>query len=558
MGIGRRGPIGRYPGGPGCALLLGLGLGLLPWPAAGSAVPKPAAPGCEARIAAVFREILARNLSTSAGPPLNAFQQLNPYALEQAAAFDRARAAGAPAGPLDCLPLAVKDNFATADQPMAAGSLALLGNQPAADAEAVARLRAAGAIVVGTTTIDEFAFGIRGLSGAAGRVGNAYDPWLSPGGSSSGSAVAVAAGFVPLALGSDNCGSLRLPAVYNGAVTLRPTQGRFSSAGLLPLGFVNGTPGLIARDTALLARGLAVLDPTWRSEQAVAPPDLRGRRLAVLARAGDQDLAPTTEAATAALRQAVELLRAAGAEVVEALVVPGLDTRLGSDFVKGSGRRIDAQLARYPGSRRSWEDICGSGRLPPEWTPADCRSLMASDPAAEVRARRRMAANRRRLEQALVAQRLDGLLLLSDRRGGAQRDPSPAITCMVSSTSGLPAVALPVAVDGRGLPVGLEILGAGGRDEDLIAMAGVLEARRGPLPAPRPVAPLASPLDLAGHNRLVPLLGWNAWRSRRGEALGDLEPARFRRLTRELLQRPGDGGKSEPAPTPVPPAPASP
>ena len=64
MGIGRRGPIGRYPGGPGCALLLGLGLGLLPWPAAGSAVPKPAAPGCEARIAAVFREILARNLST--------------------------------------------------------------------------------------------------------------------------------------------------------------------------------------------------------------------------------------------------------------------------------------------------------------------------------------------------------------------------------------------------------------------------------------------------------------------------------------------------------------
>ncbi|MEA5392470.1 amidase [Cyanobium gracile UHCC 0139] len=547
---------------------MGIGTGLLlaglvlPFPpaalAAAAPAPELAPPSCEARIRAVQAEILGRNLATGLGPPLNAFQQLNPYALEQAAAFDRARAAGAPAGPLDCLPLAVKDNFATADQPMAAGSLALLGNQPAADAEAVARLRAAGAIVVGTTTMDEFAFGIRGLSGAAGRVGNAYDPWLSPGGSSSGSAVAVAAGFVPLALGSDNCGSLRLPAVYNGAVTLRPTQGRFSSAGLLPLGFVNGTPGLIANGTGLLARGLAVLDPTWRPEQAVAPADLRGRRLAVLARAGDQDLAPTTEAAAVALRQAVALLRAAGAEVVEAMVVPGLDTRLGSDFVKGSGRRIDAQLARYPGSRRSWDDICGSGRLPPEWTPADCRSLMASDPAAEVRARRRMAANRRRLEQALVAQRLDGLLLLSDRRGGAQREPSPAITCMVSSTSGLPAVALPVAVDGRGLPVGLEILAASGRDEDLVAIAALLEARRGPLPAPRPVAPLASPLDLAGHNRLVPLLGWNAWRSRRDEALGDLEPARFRRLTRELLRRPGDGGKSEPVPNLAPPAPASP
>ncbi len=525
-------------GGVGCAIALTAALS--PAWAAASAAPaagREGDPSCAARIAAVQAEILRRNLATGSGPPLNAFQQLNPYALEQAAAHDRARAAGAPAGPLDCLPLAVKDNFATADQPMAAGSLALVGNQPAADAEAVARLRAAGAIVVGTTTMDEFAFGIRGLSGAAGRVGNAYDPWLSPGGSSSGSAVAVAAGFVPLALGSDNCGSLRLPAVYNGAVTLRPTQGRFPDAGLLPLGFVNGTPGLIARDMGLLSRALAVLDPTWRSEQAAAPPDLRGRRLAVLARAGDQDLAPTTEAAAVALRQAVQLLRAAGAEVAEALVVPGLDTRLGSDFVKGSGRRIDAQLARYPGSRRSWDDICGSGRLPPEWTPAECRTLMASDAAAEARARRRMAANRRRLEQALVAGRLDGLLLLSDRRGGAGREPSPAITCMVSSTSGLPAVALPVAVDGRGLPVGLEILGAVGRDEGLIAIAGVLEARRGPLPAPRPVAPLASPLDLAAHNRLVPLLGWNAWRSRRGEALGDLEPARFRALTRGLLVR---------------------
>ncbi|MEA5412670.1 hypothetical protein VB737_12915, partial [Synechococcus sp. BA-120 BA3] len=84
-------------------------------------------------------------------------------------------------------------------------------------------------------------------------------------------------------------------------------------------------------------------------------------------------------------------------------------------------------------------------------------------------------------------------------------------------------------------------------DEDLIAVAALLEARRGPLPSPRPVAPLAFPLDLAGHNRLVPLLGWNAWKSRRGEALGDLEPARFRRLTDDLLRRRGDGGKSMPA-----------
>lgn len=333
----------------------------------------------------------------------------------------------------------------------------------------------------------------------------------------------------------------------------------------MPLGFINGTPGLIAQDLPALARGLAVLDPTWRAERAVAPPDLRGKRLAVLVRAGAQDLTPVSDSAATALQQAVALLRAAGAEVIEELVVPGLDTRLGPDFVRGSAPRIDAQLALYPGTRCNWNDICGSGRLPPEWTAAECRSLLAPDRAAEQRARQQMAANRRLLEQALHARRLDGLLLLPDRRGGAQRDPSPAITCMVSSTSGLPAVALPLALDGRGLPVGLVVLGAAGRDEELIAIAAVLEGRRGPLlpaPRPRPALPAAPPLDISTHNRLVPLLGWQAWRSRRGEALGELEPSRFRQLTRQLQRRlsapNGAAGQSEQQGERMEPMPAPP
>ena len=84
----------------------------------------------------------------------------------------------------------------------------------------------------------------------------------------------------------------------------------------MPLGFINGTPGLIAQDLPALARGLAVLDPTWRAERAVAPPDLRGKRLAVLVRAGAQDLTPVSDSAATALQQAVALLRAAGAEVI--------------------------------------------------------------------------------------------------------------------------------------------------------------------------------------------------------------------------------------------------
>ena len=180
-------------------------------------------------IRAVQADIAARDLDTSQGPPLNAFLTLNPNAVAQAEALDRRTAAGEPRGPLFCMPVAVKDNFNTYDMPTTVGSLALIGNQPPRDAPFVERLRKAGAIIVGKTNMDEFAMGIRGLSGAGGRVGNAYDTEQSAGGSSSGSAVAVGAGFVPFAVGSDNCGSLRIPAAYNGAVSLRATYGRFDT-----------------------------------------------------------------------------------------------------------------------------------------------------------------------------------------------------------------------------------------------------------------------------------------------------------------------------------------
>jgi len=182
------------------ALLLTLSLLSL---LAGAARAQSAASGsgsCAAVIRAVLADIAGRDLDTSQGPPLNAFLTLNPNAVAQAEALDRRTAAGEPRGPLFCMPVAVKDNFDTYDMPTTVGSLALIGNQPPRDAPFVERLRKAGAIIVGKTNMDEFAMGIRGLSGAGGRVGNAYDTQQSAGGSSSGSAVAVGAGFVPLAV----------------------------------------------------------------------------------------------------------------------------------------------------------------------------------------------------------------------------------------------------------------------------------------------------------------------------------------------------------------------
>lgn len=495
------------------------------------------AESCRQRIGAVLDRILSRNLAVGVAPPRNAFQSLNPSALAQAEALDRAIAAGQARGPLHCLPVAVKDNVASFDLPMTVGSLALLGNQPLADAPLLARLRAAGAILVGKTTMDEFAFGIRGLSGAAGRVGNAINPWMSAGGSSSGSGVAVGASFVPLAVGSDNCGSLRLPAVYNGAVSLRPSQDRFDSEGVFPIGVVNGTPGLIARDLPMLERGLAVIGGDWRPDLAEQPGALAGRRIGLLRRAGTAALDPTNPEARRLLEQAVALLRSAGAEVVNGLELPAFDPRLGPGFVRGATPRIDALLASYPASRRSWEEVCGSGRIPPEWSAAHCLELLGSDAVAERDARRQMATNRRHLERLLAEQRLDALLLLPDRQGGARSEPSEAITCFVSSASGVPAVVLPIGMDQRGMPVGVELLGATGRDEDLVAMATALEAERGPLPVVRVGANADVSVDLSipAHNQLVTSLGWLAHASRRGEALGDLEPGRFRELTRLLL-----------------------
>jgi Asp-tRNA(Asn)/Glu-tRNA(Gln) amidotransferase A subunit family amidase len=135
--------------------------------------PEPDA--CLSRIAAVLADIAGRDLDTSADPPLNAFLTLNPNAFAQARALDRKHAAGEPKGPLFCVPVAVKDNFDTYDMPTTVGSLALLGNRPPDDAPFVQRLRAGGAVIVGKTNMDGFAMGIHGLSGAGGRVGNAYD-----------------------------------------------------------------------------------------------------------------------------------------------------------------------------------------------------------------------------------------------------------------------------------------------------------------------------------------------------------------------------------------------
>lgn len=169
-------------------------------------------------------------------------------------------------GPVDGIGFAVKDNIETSELPTTAGTEALRGSWPRRDAGVVAALRSAGGVVVGKTNLHELAFGITGDNGSFGPTRNPHDPRRSAGGSSSGSAAAVAAGIVPFALGTDTGGSIRIPAAHCGVVGLRPTTGRYPATGVAPLSWTRDTVGILARNVADAARIDAVVTADERFE----------------------------------------------------------------------------------------------------------------------------------------------------------------------------------------------------------------------------------------------------------------------------------------------------
>ncbi len=232
----------------------------------------------------------------------------------QAEASDLLRAAGAPMGPLAGLPVSIKDLFDVAGHETRAGSRVLAGSGPAAvDATAVARLRAAGAILVGHTNMTEFAYSGLGLNPHYGTPDNPRAPGRIPGGSSSGAAVSVAEGMACAALATDTGGSVRIPAALCGLVGFKPTQRRVDTTGGVPLSRTLDSIGPIARTVACCA----LLDGILANETTAPMPEpgLRGLRLAVPQRYVLDDL-DTTTADTFA--RTVERLAALGAAVQDA------------------------------------------------------------------------------------------------------------------------------------------------------------------------------------------------------------------------------------------------
>jgi amidase len=273
-----------------------------------------------------------------AGPRINAILELNPGALAEAAALDRERKAKGPRGPLHGIPVLLKDNIATAGgMQTTAGSLALLGAVPPRDAFLVTRLREAGAVILGKTNLSEWANirSTRATSGWSARGGLTRNPYAldrNTSGSSSGSAAAVAASLAAVAVGTETDGSIISPSSVNGLVGIKPTVGLVSRGGIIPISHSQDTAGPMARtvaDAAALLSALAGTDPRDAATAQAAdhardytkyldPKGLEGARIGVIRAAfgGSNDLA------SAVAEEALQLLKAKGATLVDPVEVP--------------------------------------------------------------------------------------------------------------------------------------------------------------------------------------------------------------------------------------------
>jgi amidase len=307
----------------------------------GTAPAAGAAPTAAQLVRSLLDRIAA--VDRSGTLPLRAVLETNPGALAAAEAADRVRTTGGPLGLLHGVPILIKDNIETADHMMTtAGSLALVGWYAPADAPLVARLRKAGAIILGKSNLSEWAnirstHSLSGWSARGGQTRNAVDPLRSPSGSSSGSAAAVAAGLCPMAVGSETDGSIVSPSSVNGIVGIKPTVGLVSRTGIIPIAASQDSAGPMARtvaDAALLLTAMAGRD-TADAATAGAPEHIDYRRFVrkdglAGARLGISRLSFSgNERLNRLLDQCVEQLRAAGATIVDPADLPdtsGLDS----------------------------------------------------------------------------------------------------------------------------------------------------------------------------------------------------------------------------------------
>lgn len=280
------------------------------------------------------------------GLPIRGVLAINPLAIEQAKALDAlyARDQGIADRFLHCMPVLLKDNYDTFDYPSTQGSYSMLGHQAGVDANSVANLRAAGALILGKANQDEFAFFTTGFSNRAIQVSNPYNTSESPAGSSSGTGASIAANFALGGTGSDTCQSIRHPSSVNGLVGIRPSLGVISQHGIFPLTHARDTGGPMTRtvkDAALMLQAMAGVDPR-DPKTLLYPHELRpdtyvkflntevygvaGRNIGVVRHLGSNTSAAGTGRQGELIAQAVDKLKSMGANIYD-VYLPDFENR---------------------------------------------------------------------------------------------------------------------------------------------------------------------------------------------------------------------------------------
>lgn len=449
-----------------------------------------------------------------AGPRLNAVIDVNPDALAEADARDAERQQGRVRGPLHGIPILIKDNIDVAGMVNSAGSLALADHRPKSDAFLVARLREAGAVILGRTNLSEWANfrSTRSTSGWSSRGGQTRNPYMldrNPCGSSSGTGAAIAASLGAIGIGTETDGSIICPAAVNGLVGVKPTVGLVSRHGIIPIAYSQDTAGPMARsvtDAALLLGAIAGVDPadpaTAASEGHIAPdyttflaPDaLAGRRIGVLRQA--MGYHPDVDAAA---EEAFRVIRAQGATVVDVTIdtygrwrdaefevllyefKDGLNT-----YLKSSGAphgSLEALIA--------WNEANAATVMPffgqEIFLRAQAKGPLTDKAYRQARDEARRLAGRDGLLAALEAHDLDAIVapsaapawridpVLGDHFVGAGYE--------MAAVAGTPSVTVPMG-HSHGLPLGLTFMGRAFQEGELLGFAYAFEqatrARRPP------------------------------------------------------------------------------
>jgi Asp-tRNA(Asn)/Glu-tRNA(Gln) amidotransferase A subunit family amidase len=457
-----------------------------------------------------------------AGPRLNSIVMISPRAREDADAMDRERADNKVRGPLHGIPVLIKDNYDTADMPTSGGALSLATLQPAADAFQVKKLRDAGAVVLGKTTMHELAAGITTISSLTGQTRNPYDLYRVPGGSSGGTGAAIGASFAAAGMGSDTCGSIRIPAANQNLVGLRGTHGLSSRSGVMPLSSTQDIAGPLARsvtDLAIMldatvgpdpndkitAEGASHIPKSYRD--ALTADGLKGARIGVLRALWGN--APEDDEVAGIVRKALDGFKAQGAEVID-VTVPGLDELLRESSVIGDEFKFDlaVYLATIPNAPvKSLGEILERGLNHAE---LDATFRLRNQPEKRETEHYRQAlikryALRAAVTAALEEHRVDALAYPTLRRKPALIGEAQGGTnCQLSATTGLPAMAMPAGFSNDGLPIALELLGGAWQEAKLLKYAYAWEQatkpRRPPFSTPplvKGVAPAPTSADLA-------------------------------------------------------------